>query len=302
MNRKEFLVKTGLTGVGLSLLPHIAFGKESITNQKINLINSLVAYGEEHLELSIKKGFFADWSSNEDPHYFLYVSEPDKVEVPKGVKEYFNFGLDKAAAEAKQKEFVKAGKHTLLYSREGAHDFTITNALLGYSNESIALLIFHEASHQHFGKRAKLSLSLEEAACEVMGTFGAKFYAERNDSIDEKKVKKMVKLIEKAYQVFNDTASKVSSDQASNDRLYHKLESKLFNDFHKSDSFIQQRFIHPVNNAYLLKNLFFARDYQLLKSVAEKDKFINSFLYTLEKLPKNEEKAILELKAKANKA
>lgn len=302
MNRKEFLVKGGLAGVGLSLLPKISFGKESLTNQKINLINALVAYAKEHMELIVKKDFFADWSSNEDPHYFLYVSEPDRVEAPKGVNEYLDFGTDKNAARAKQKEFIEAGKHTLLYSREGAHDFTITNALLGYSNESIALLIFHEASHQHFGKKAKLSLSLEEAACEVMGTFGAKFYAERNDTVDIKKVKKLVKLIEKAYQVFNETATKVTSDQAANDRLYARLESKLFNDFHKSDAFIQQRFIHPVNNAYLLKNLFFSRDFQLLKLVAEKDKFINTFLYTLESLPKKEDKAIEALKIKATKA
>lgn len=302
MNRKEFLVKAGLASAGISLLPSMAFGKDSLTNQKINLIEALKAYAEEHLELVLRKDFFADWSSDEDPHYYLYVSEPDKIEAPKEIKNHIPFGTDKAAAQAKQKEYIEKGKHTLLYSTEGDHDFKITNGLISNSNEGLAYLIFHEAAFQHFSKRTKLSYGLMEGACEVMGAFGAKFYAERNETVDLKKVKKMVKTIEKAYEVFNHTASKISSDQSLNDRLYSRLESKLFNDFNKCDTFIQQRFIHPVNNAYLLKNLLFARDYQLLKSVAEKDKFINTFLYTLENLPKKEEKAIEQLKAKAVKA
>jgi len=131
-----------------------------------------------------------------------------------------------------------------------------------------------------------------------MGGFGAKFYAERFDEVDSKKVKRLVKLIEKTYDLINKTAVKITDDLESNDKLYRKLESKLFPEFHKSDAFIQQRFIHPVNNAYFLKNQFFAKRYELLKSVAEKDKFINTFLYTLENLPKKEEKAIEELKTK----
>ncbi len=298
MNRKEFLLKSSLAGIGLSVLPSISFGKESLTNKKTELINSLISYAKDHMELILKKDFFTEWSDNEDYHYYLYVSEPNKVECPKEVKDYLYFGTDKDLAVAKQKEFVEAGKHTLIYKREGAHDFTITNALLNYSNESLAFLIFHEASHQHFDKKTKLSIDLEEAACEVMGGFGAKFYAERFDEVDSKKVKRLVKLIEKTYELINNTAGKITDDLNSNDKLYRKLESKLFPEFYKSDAFIQQRFIHPVNNAYLLKNQFFAKRYELVKSVAEKDKFINTFLYTLENLPKKEEKAIEELKTK----
>lgn len=295
MDRKGFLVKAGLLGVGFSIIPNFSFGKESLTNQKISLIESLIAYAKEHMELSLKKDFFSEWSENEDYHYYLYVSEADKVACPKGVKEYIDFGTDKEAAEKKQKEFVDQGMHTLIYKREGAHDFTLTNSLLGYSNECIALLIFHEASHQHFAKKAKLSLELEEAACEVMGTFGSKFFAERFDEVDSKKVKKIIKLLEKTYRVINETTLGISADAAENDKLYRRLEAKLFSSFNKCDSFIQQRFIHPVNNAYLLKNQFFSKRYQLLKSVAEKDKYINTFLYTLESLPKKEEKAIEQL-------
>ena len=87
-------------------------------------------------------------------------------------------------------------------------------------------------------------------------------------------------------------------DENLNEKLYRRLENKLFNDFKDNGSFIQQRFIYPVNNAYLLKNKYFAQYFDLLKKVAEKDKFINTFLYTLESLPKKQDKAIEVLKSK----
>ena len=300
MDRKEFLVKAGLLGVGLSIIPNYSLGKESLTNQKISLIESLTTYAKEHMELSLKNNFFSEWAENEEFHYYLYVSEPNKVLCPKGVNEYIYFGTDEEAAEKEQKEFVDQGMHTLIYKREGAHDFTLTNSLLGYSNECIALLIFHEASHQHFAKKAKLSLGLEESACEVMGVFGATFFAERFDDVDLRKVKKVVKLLEKTYKTINEIILGISEDADGNEKLYRKLEAKLFSSFKKSDSFIQQRFIHPVNNAYLLKNQFFSKRYELLKSVAERDKYINTFLSTLENLPKKEERAVEELVQKVN--
>ena len=196
-----------------------------------------------------------------------------------------------------QKYYLGKGYHTLLYTRDGAHDFTVTNSLLAYDNESVALLIFHEAAHQHF-KKSKMNLFLEEGACEVFGTFGAQFFAEINDTVDLKKVKKLNNILEKSYEVINKTIVRIGADEDLNEKLYRILENNLFNDFKDSGSFIQQRFIYPVNNAYLLKNQYFAEHFDLLKKVAKKDKFINTFLYTLESLPKKEEKAIEVLKSK----
>lgn len=297
MNRKEFLFKSFLASVGLSLIPKITFGKDSLTNQKLNLIGSLKVYAQEHMELNFKNDFFSKWSTDESPHYYLYVSEAHQVKSPKGIKDYLYFGPNKEMAIKNQKYYLGKGYHTLLYTRDGAHDFTVTNSLLAYDNESVALLIFHEAAHQHF-KKSKMNLFLEEGACEVFGTFGAQFFAEINDTVDLKKVKKLNNILEKSYEVINKTIVRIGADEDLNEKLYRRLENNLFNDFKDSGSFIQQRFIYPVNNAYLLKNQYFAEHFDLLKKVAKKDKFINTFLYTLESLPKKEEKAIEVLKSK----
>ena len=87
MNRKEFLFKSFLASVGLSLIPKITFGKDSLTNQKLNLIGSLKVYAQEHMELNFKNDFFSKWSTDESPHYYLYVSEAHQVKSPNGTKD-----------------------------------------------------------------------------------------------------------------------------------------------------------------------------------------------------------------------
>lgn len=295
MNRKDFLTKAGIIGTGALLLPQIVFGKESLTSQKINLINQLTTYASGEMELKLRKDFFSKWSKNEDYHYYLYVSESNKVACPKEINQYLFFGADKENAESKQIEFIDNGFHTLLYKREGAHDFTITNSLLENSNESLALLIFHEAAHQHLSRKAQLGLSIEEASCEVIAFYGARSFSQVFNEVDQKKLNNIIKRLEKAYELINKVSSSISDDIVKNQKLYFELEKNLFSSLKSNDFFMQQRFIYPVNNAYLLKNQFFSKRYKLIKAVAKKDKTLISFVSTLEKLPKNGLKALDQL-------
>jgi hypothetical protein len=295
MKRKDFLTKAGIIGTGVLLLPHLLFGKESLTSQKINLINQMKDYARGEMKLKLRKDFFSKWSKNEDSQYYLYVSESNRIACPKDINQYVFFGADKENAESKQKEYIDNGFHTLLYKREGAHDFTITNSLLENSNESLALVIFHEAAHQHLSKKAQLSLGLEEASCEVIGFHGARSFSQSFKELDHKKINKLIKRLENAYELINRVSSSISDDTVKNQKLYFELENNLFSGLEGNDFFMQQRFIHPVNNAYLLKNQFFSKRYGLIRSVAKKDKTLNNFVCTLEKLPKNELKAVDKL-------
>ena len=292
MNRKDFLIKTGIVGTGALLLPQIVLGKGGVTSQKISLINKLTAHARGEMELELSKRFFSEWSRNEDYHYYLYVSESNQVVCPKEVNQYVFFGTDKINAELKQKEFVNKGYHTLLYKKEGAHDFKITTSLLGNSNESLALLILHEAAHQHLSKKAQLSIGLEEASCEVIGFYGARSFSKHFKEVDQKKINRLVECLENAYELINKVSSFISDDIDQNEKKYLELEHHLFSRLKSEDTFIQQRFIHPVNNAYLLKNQFFSKRYELIKLVAKKDKTLDGLISTLGKLPKNESKAL----------
>lgn len=296
MERRDFVKKATLLGVGASLLPQIVFAEQSDTARKLELIKDLKLFAKEHLELDFKKDFYSDWSLDDKLHYYLYVSSADKVQSPPEIKDYLYFGANHDGALAKQKEYIEAGYHTLIYSREAAHDYTITNSLLSFSDECLALVIFHDATHQHLSKHGRLSVKLEEATCEVMGTFGAQFYAEKHDVLDLKKVKKLNKLLDKTYIQVNKLITMVSDDKTKNEQIYRRFENRMFGDFERGNAFLKERFIHPVNNAYLLKNQYYAEYFKLIKSVAEKDKFISTFLYTMEHLPKKEEKAVAELR------
>lgn len=298
MKRRDFLLKGTLGAVGLTLLPDLIWAKDSETNKRILFINSLIDYGREHLEMDLKESFYQGWSEDEDLNYYLYLSHTDRIESPKGVKNYLVFGTDKEAALKQQKEYINQGYHTLLYTRNGKHDHKLTNVLLSYSKEATAFDIYHEATHVHLHKHGKLSPNIEEAACDVMGAFGAKFYAERNEDVSLKKVAKQNSVLEKANKEILKYAALISDDQTENNKVHLKLENKIFKLFSKSDQFFKNRFIHPVNNAYLLMALKYAKHYSLLKDVAIQDKYISTFLYTLESLPKKEEKALEKLKAK----
>jgi hypothetical protein len=298
MNRKDFLRKAGVIGTGALLLPHLVFGKESLTNQKINLINQLKDHASGEMEMKLRKDFFLKWSENEVSQHYLYVSEPNRVACPKDINQYIFFGANKKKAELKQKEYIDKGFHTLLYKRAGSHDFTITNSLLSNSNESLSLLIFHEAAHQHLSKKAQLSLSLEESSCEVIAFYGARSFSQSFKEVDQKKINKIIEILEKSYELINQVSSSISDDMSKNQKLYFELEKHLFSSQNSNDFFMQQRFIYPVNNAYLLKNQFFSKRYELVKAVAKKDKTLNHFVSTLEKLPKNESKALGQLNHK----
>lgn len=298
MKRRTFFIKSSLASIGLSLFPNLSWAKESETNKKINFIKNLVDYGREHLELDIKEKFFTNWSEDEEINYFLYLSSTTKIEAPKGIKNYLYFGNDKNLAYKTQREYIEKGFHSLLYTRTGKHKPELTNNLLSYSNEAIAFNVYHEAMHMHIKKHAKISTKLEEASCDIIGTFGANFYAERNKGIDIKLVKRQNTTLEKANKEINKFAALISDNKQANDKIHRNLERKLFKLFKDGDSFFKNRFIHPVNNAYLLMMLNYCSYYELMKQVAIKDVHINTFLSTLENLPKNEEKAIIKLKEK----
>lgn len=298
MKRRSFFIKSSLGAIGLTLMPQTIWAKDSETNKKINFIQNLVNYGREHLELDLDENFFTEWSEDDSVNYYLYLSSTTKIAPPKGVKNYLYFGNDKELAHQTQRDYIEKGYHTLIYTRSGKHEPKLTNTLLSYSNEAIAFNTYHEATHAHLKKHGKVSVKLEEAACDVMGTFGSKFYAQRNSDLDLKNVEKQNDLFEKANAEINKFALLVSSNTERNNKIHQKLERKLFKMFKNADNLFKNRFIHPVNNAYLLMMLNYSSNYDLMKKVAIKDEYINTFIYTLENLPKNEIKAIKKLNDK----
>ena len=298
MKRRSFFIKSSLGAIGFSLFPYLSWAKESETNKKIGFIKNLVHYGIDKLGLDLKKEFFTIWGEDEDINYFLYLSSTIKIEAPKGLKNYLYFGNDKELAQKTQREYIDKGFHSLLYTRIGKHQPELTNNLLSYSNTAIAFNIFHEATHMHIKNHVKISSKLEEAACDIIGTMGSKSYAEKNETLELKLVEKQNATLEKANKEVIKFAALITDDPEANDEVHRKLEHILFKLFKNSDNLFKNRFIHPVNNAYLLMILNYCSYYELMKKVAIKDVHINTFLQTLKQLPKNEEKAIVKLKEK----
>jgi|TARA_B100000795_G_scaffold269365_1_gene258532 flagellar biosynthesis chaperone FliJ len=298
MKRRSFFIKGTLGAIGLSLLPNITWAKESETNKKINFIHNLVEYGREYLKLDLKNNFFIEWAEDEDINYFLYVSSTTKIEAPKNVKNYLYLGNNKELAQKTQHDYIQKGYHTLLYMRSGKHEPKLTNTLLSYSNEAIAFNTYHEAAHAHLKKHAKIPIKLEEAACDVMGTFGSKAYADKNTDLDKKNIEKQNSVFEKSNAEINKYALLISDNVENNKKIHEKLEKKLFKLFKDSDTFFKNRFIHPVNNAYLLMMLNYCSHYDLMKKVAIKDVYISNFIHTLENISRNEKNAIKQLKDK----
>ena len=298
MKRRSFFIKSSLGTIGFSLFPYLSWAKESETNKKIGFIKNLVNYGRDQLGLDLKKEFFTEWGEDENINYFLYLSSTTKIEAPKGLKNYLYFGNDRDLAQKTQREYIDKGFHSLLYTRIGKHQPKLTNNLLSYSNTAIAFNIYHEATHMHIKNHVKISSKLEEAACDIIGTMGSSFYAKKNESLESKLVEKQNATLEKANKEINKFAALITDNKEANDKVYLKLEHILFKLFKNSDNFFKNRFIHPINNAYLLMMLNYCSYYELMKEVALKDVHINTFLQTLEQLPKNEGKAIIKLKEK----
>ncbi|WP_405207163.1 hypothetical protein [Aquimarina sp. LLG6339-5] len=183
--------------------------------------------------------------------------------------------------------------NSLLYETYGTSGTQLSKHLLSYSDESIAFIAFHEATHQHIRSKAKIPYSIVESVCDVVGNYGTLNLFSENKKFSKRKAKKQIQQIEsiafKINRLINNTELELD-----NSKLTKEIE-KLNK---KKNKFKIERYDYEINNAYLIRNKSYTQYYFKLKSLFTLIGDLKEFIEFINNLPKNESECILEIDKK----
>jgi len=269
----------------LSFLTTTAFA------QSTNLFREAKDFIYTKANYELKKSFFEDTVAD-SPYIYLYVSEKSAVAKPPGLSGnflFFGHNIDSAGKAAAK--YDSSGFDTFIYKTNGNSKATINATLLSYEPEAIVFIIFHEYVHNYLRElKIKIPYDFEEALCDVAGNYlTVEFFRQgrnRKNSMDQ------VKFNEKIYKQINKLSLTINNSRKSKS----VAEKKILSYAKKGNAFQQDRFDYSVNNAYLLKNQFYSKQYFTLRRIYLNQRNFAAFLREIANLPVHEEEALRYLK------
>ena len=266
--------------VVLSLFSFIAFsqslpGDSSKYIHQINFIKKVSVLIKDSLKLKVGDEFYTRYSENDSMFSYVYVSRKDSIcKVTDGA--FIYFGNHPHEAKIKADSFTKAGFDVMLYQTAGTSGAFISKRLLEYDSISIAFIMLHEAMHRHIANsHSNIPYEFEEAIGDVIGNSFCGWYSGAS-------VKKYFAFAFSNEEIYS-SINKCSKGKLSKEKCDLKIKSQLKN----ATLFQKDRFDYPVNNAYLLRNLFYAKRYFQLREIYQKIKNPNLFIDEMMKLPAN---------------
>lgn len=241
------------------------------------------------------------WVQGGKPLVYVFVSRADSVLEPAENGLYYtDTGLSRARQIARRCDSL--GYHTFCYKTYFNSLALLSGHMLSYEPEAIIFGVMHELSHNYFRKDyISLPYRIEEAACDIIGNYGALEYARESGIIDTLAVIRQAEVTEALYRQFNIMIADINRNTAQA-ALYHQAGSKLLDSMRTSfNSFQKDCFSHPFNNAYLVKQENYCKYYFLLKEVYMKKRSYKAFIEVLRNVPVDEKDAEIYLQGLAKK-
>ena len=262
----------------------------SANNDSLLFIDELKKFAFKEIGVELTGDLYTQWVKEEKPYIYLYVSLSEKVQQPIELTSPFIFyRTDEIAANEKALELKEMGYHTFCYKTYANSAARLSNRLLSYPKEAICFIIFHEFIHNYLEQQfIKIPYEFNEALCDVIGNYGALKYAQSTQNVDLAATENQIRTNEKIYTCLNATISKINKNPQIVKNIQQVMTlndkcSKIIRDILKKCNIFQKdRFDYTVNNAYLLKNEYYCKNYFLLKQKSIKD-----FLELMKTLPEN---------------
>ena len=279
MTRSKTLVFLFLQFFCISLL--------AAASDSLAFISDVKKFAFTEIGVDLKGDFYTKWSKEEKPYIYLYVSLPDKVQVPKEINTSFIYcETSEEKALSKGSELNAKGYQTFCYKTYANSAAMLNKRLLSYSKADIAFIIFHELIHNYISQlHLNVPYEFNEAMCDVIGHYETLKYSQSTKNIDLKLAKAQVRNTEKIYKRINSSISKINKKPAQAIAVDTKCNKAINKILKRANIYQRDRFEYTVNNAYLLKNEYYCKNYFLLKKVYLKQKSLKDFLEIMKKLP-----------------
>lgn len=248
--------------------------------RELELVDKVRDYCKWELGMELPADFYRKWSPDTNAYFYVYVSENNRVKnaLPFGAFNYF--GKDSLKAAGFISKMDSSGYHTLLYRTYGNTGTELSRHLLSYSEESIAFIVFHEATHLYLRAHAKLPYVFEEATCDLVGNYATKAFFHTRSFYELEKADQQIELIEKIDELINQCLL-AAEDSTITGNVMPETENTIKEMLVLADRFEQDRYAYVVNNAFLLRNKSYTQYYFVLKNKLEKSAGIKDFLESM---------------------
>jgi hypothetical protein len=262
-------------------------------------IQNIKEYVFKEIGTRLDGNFYTEWSKEEKPFLYLYVSLPDKIKRPPEQNSPFIYcGTDEKRVRESEKYFTEKRYHHFCYKAYANSAAMLNKRLLSYRNESKSFIVFHELIHNYLQQmKIKVPYEFNEAMSDVIGNYETLKYAADSGKISITISKQQLETNEALYECMNHYIRKIESHPGKVNALNKKCTKKIHHILKNADAFQTDRFNYEVNNAFLLKNEYYCKNYFLLKKVFLKQKSLGDFLEIIKKMPERVADCELYLKS-----
>ena len=233
------------------------------------LINEVKKYIVNKMGCRVPQSFYTRWSRNNKPTVLLFVSSASRVSAPAGLKRYItHFGSDEEAAKKSADEHTSLGYHTFVYKTFATSSTQLNTRFISYSGEEKCFIMLHEFIHRYIRDlNLNIPYEYEEALGDVLGNYGSIEFVEVSGHLSEKQLRKQKSHNEMIYRTINRTIKKIDADTNNVTNLNLKCQKRIEKIIAGAGLFLNDRFGYNVNNAYLLKNSPYSKNYFMLKKI-----------------------------------
>ncbi|MCX6256737.1 MAG: hypothetical protein NTW49_02380 [Bacteroidia bacterium] len=272
----------------LILFLQFIFNNLFAANYDSLFIEKVKAFAFREFETELTGEFYTRFSEEDNPYLYLFISLPDKIKCPREFKsDYQYIGTDEEKAKEKETELISYGYQVFCYKTYANYFSELNKRFLNYTKEAQSFIILHELTHHYIRQQDfAIPYEYEEALCDVIGNYGTIIFAQADPELDIKSAENQVKTNEKIYLSINKYISKINNNPVKALTYHTNCEKKISAILLNCNTFQKDRFDFHINNAYLLKNENYSKNYFLLKKVLNKQKSISKLFDIMKDLPK----------------
>jgi len=258
------------------------------------LIDNLKSYFQDATGYKPEKKLFTICSESNRPWVVLYISLGTKVASPPDLIGMINsFGNDEEYARRYAIRYNILGYHTFIYETYGTMLAEVSDRFVSYPPEAQSFIALHEFTHYYVRHRLSemkdrsrpIPYNYEEALGDIVGNYGAIEFAKTSGGVHLREVRNQKSRTERIYRMVNRTTKRIDTDSSKVGKLNRKCQKRIEHVLVEKDLFQKDRFDYPVNNAFLLKNRYYAEKYFLLRKLLRKTGSVKNLMREIDSCP-----------------
>jgi len=256
-------------------------------------ISGVKNFVNREIGINLKSDLYTAYDSSNLPMYYVYISRADRIAKPDELNSFFIYcGHSETHALSIDSFYSSKGCQAFCYHAYANSSTVINERFMSYPEEARVFIMIHELMHNYIEEmKLKIPYEFNEALSDVVGNFGAMKYARETNKLTNASWELQTTLNEKVYSCLNKFIRKINRRPARQAKYFKSCREKLNTQLKNGNTFQRDRFNYDVNNAFLLKNSFYSKNYFLLKKVMIRQGTILKFLEVIKGMPSDKDAA-----------